>query len=243
LSLPVGSSRRSAGGAPSRRGRDRERPGQRSGRRHPAGRRSITTRTSAVFSARHPRFPRTAVHRKANGEDGPSPVPERSASTRLRDLRILEEAKEHPSPARRRTASSAHQEPEPASKEVFPHPPSTRRGRGFFGSPIRGDRGAGAIAVRSGNRLPMRPAPRRRSPGTPQHHAGPRRSPHGSSANLRPTSGGRSPCGEERVVPQHVPAGPPEGAGARRPVGGKPVPLEAAAQRRQVVLPPGQVFR
>ena len=81
-------------------------------------------------------------------------------------------------------------------------------------------------------------------PELPQHYAVPVDRP----ADHPPVDVRRvvrdSGVGEERVVPQHRPRRPPGGEPARIDAPGrKPDPLEAAAKRRQVVLPAGQALQ
>ena len=117
-------------------------------------------------------------------------------------------------------------------------------GEGLADRPFRGDRGARASRVRPGNRLPCVPRRGGDPPELPQYDAVPvdRPADHPPIHVRRVVGDPR--VGEERVVPQHRPRLPAGGEPERVDApGGKPDPLEAAAQRRHVVLPAGQALQ
>ena len=153
-------------------------------------------------------------------------------------------------PRRRASAGAAqlrpaHEPTEPAVGKKFLH--AFRRHSGGEGPPdppLRSDRGARAAQVCGAKRLPSIVRRGGDPPEIPQNRAVPvdRPADH-APVHVRRVVGDPR-VGEERMVPQHRPRRPRRRKPARiDPPGGKPDPLDAAAQRRQVVLPTGQALQ
>jgi len=117
----------------------------------------------------------------------------------------------------------------------------TRGSEVLANRPLRGDRGARASRVRRGDCSHAS----RAAAAIPRTSAAPWR-PRRSRAIIRQFTSDEwcaIPCGRGTRGPAASSRPPPGGAGARRRARGKTDPLDAAAQRRQVVLPAVRLFR